>query len=262
MSVRRGLFLLCLVAPLAPSIAYAQDLQAPPPLSQQQMSPSSSVQTTQSTATTQELNESEHRDSGRNLELVWIDGQVNGSYINMSQFSSKSFAIDKTSSAGPAFSVGAGIRLLLLVIGARLRYNALSSFNMWQANAEIGVKIPIRSFDFLLNLHGGYSWVGALSDANKATDTSTPTANDAVTIRGFNAGLETGLDYYITPLFSVGLGGLADFLYLNRPAVAKPAGLTAAQHQAVDNDPLYKRSGSTAGFQFGGGLRLGVHFGL
>ena len=262
MPVRRGLVLLGPLALLVPSVARAQDLQAPPPMSQPQTSPSTSIQTTQSTATTQQLDESERHDSGRNLELVWVDGQVNGSYINMSQFSSKSFAIDKTSSAGPAFSVGAGIRLLVLVLGARLRYNALSAFNMWQANAEVGLKIPIRSFDFLLNVHGGYSWVGSLGDANKATDTSTPTSNDAVSIRGFNAGLETGLDYYITPLFSVGLGALADFLYLNRPAIDKPAGLTAAQQQAVNNDPLYKRSGSTAGFQLGGGLRLGVHFGL
>lgn len=260
--LRRGLCLLVLSVPFFPAVARAQDLQAPPPLTPQQTSPTTTMQTTQTTATTQQLNESERKDSGRNFELVWIDGQVNGSYINMSSFSSKSFAIEKTSSAGPAFSVGAGIRLLLLVLGARIRYNALSSFNLWQANAEVGVKVPIRAIDFLLNVHGGYAWVGSLGDANRATDTSTPTSNDAVSIRGFNAGLETGLDYYVTPLFSVGLGAMADFLYLNRPAIDKPAGLTAAQQQAVDNDPLYKRSGSTAGIQIGGGLRLGVHFGL
>ena len=44
---------------------------------------------------------------------------------------------------GPAFSAGAGVRFVILVLGARLRYNALSTFNMWQINGEVGLKKDI-----------------------------------------------------------------------------------------------------------------------
>lgn len=257
---RRALFAFASV--LVPSIAGAQELAPPPPMTTAPPSSPTTQTTTQSTATTQELDTAEQKDSGRNFELVWIDGQVGGSYVNMTQLSSSSFAIEKTSSAGPAFSLGAGIRLLILELGARLRYNALSAFNLWQANAEIGLKIPVGALDLLLAAHGGYSFVGSLDDANKATSTSAPTSNDAVKIRGFNAGADVALDYYLTRNFSVGVGGLADFLYLNRPAVAIPAGLSAEQQAAVKSDPLYQKSGSSAGLQFGGALRLGLHFGL
>jgi hypothetical protein len=160
------------------------------------------------------------------------------------------------------FAVGGGVRFLVFVLGARLRHHALSAFNMWQINGEFGLKIPISSFDVLFGLHGGYSFVGRLGDAGVGTNTNTPTTTDAVAIRGFNGGLDVGFDYYVSPLFSVGAGILADFLFLNRPPVAVPAGLTAEQQAALASDPLYSASGTSVGLQFAGGLRLGLHFGL
>lgn len=244
--------------------AMAQELAPPPP-----MSPSSpgspSVDEQRRLETSRKLDEAEQKDSGRNFELFWLDGQVGGSYIDMAQFSSSTFQIEKTNSAGPAFSVGAGVRLVLFVLGARLRYNALSAFNMWQINAETGLKIPVSSFDILFGLHGGYSFVGRLDDVGLATSTNTPSSADAVSIRGLNAGLDFGLDYYVTPMFSVGAGVLGDVLFLNRPAVDKPANfgsLTPEQQKAIGSDPLYQKSGTSAGFQLSGGLRLGLHFGL
>ena len=216
----------------------------------------------QQTETTRKLDEAEREDSGRNFELFWLDGSIGGSYINMSQFSSESLQIENTSAGGPAFSLGAGVRFVVLVLGARLRHNALSSFNMWQINAEAGLKIPVSSFDLLFGLHGGYSFAGRLGDAGIATNTSTPASSDAVALRGFNAGLDIAFDYYVSPLFSVGAGILGDFLFLNRPPVDKPAGLTPDQQAAIDNDPIYQKSGTSAGLQLAGGLRLGLHFGL
>jgi len=215
--------------------------------------------------TTRKLDEAEQKDSGRNFELFWIDGSIGGSYINMRQFSSETFQIEKASAGGPAFSLGAGLRFVILVLGARLRHNALSTFNMWQINGEAGLKIPVSSFDILFGLHGGYSFVGRLGDAGVATNTTTPASSDAVSIRGFNAGIDVGFDYYVSPLFSVGAGILGDFLFLNRPPVDKPAGfesLTPDQKAAIENDPIYKQSGTSAGLQLAGGLRLGLHFGL
>lgn len=219
----------------------------------------------QQTETTRKLDEAEQKDSGRNFELFWLDGSIGGSYINMSQFSSESLQIENTSAGGPAFSVGGGVRFVILVLGARLRHNALSTFNMWQINGEAGLKIPVSSFDILFGLHGGYSFVGRLGDAGIATNTSTPASTDAVSIRGFNAGIDVAFDYYVSPLFSVGAGILGDFLFLNRPPVDKPANfatLTPDQQAAINNDPIYQKSGTSAGLQLAGGLRLGLHFGL
>ena len=81
-------------------------------------------------------------------------------------------------------------------------------------------------------------------------------------IRGFNAGIDLGFDYYITPNFSMGAGFFGDFLFLNRPPVDKPPGLTAQEQAIIDADPLYQKSGTSAGLQLGGALRLGAHFGL
>ncbi len=211
------------------------------------------------------LDEAESADSGRNFELFWINGEIGGSYINMSQFSSETFAIEKSSAGGPMFGLGAGVRFVVLVLGARARYNALSSFNMWQLNGEVGLKVPISAFDLYFGLHGGYSFVGRLGDAGSATSPGIPSNTDLVKIRGFNGGLDAAFDYYVSSLFSVGFGASGDFLFLNRPQLEKPEGfssLPVEQQNAINNDPVYQRSGTSIGFQLVGALRLGLHFGL
>ncbi len=245
--------------------ARADDLAPPPPIAPG--TPGSPTEGAPSSEqdTSYRLDEAERKDSGRNFELFWLDGSVGASYINMSQFSSESLKLEKTDSFGPAFSLGAGVRFVVLVLGVRARYNALSAFNMWQLNGEAGLKLPISSLDLHFGLHGGYSFVGKLGDAAVATDPNTPDVSDKVQVRGFNAGLDFGLDYYLSPLFSIGVGAMGDFLYLNRPPVDKPAGfaqLPKEQQDAINNDPLYKQSGTTAGLQVGGGLVLGLHLGL
>ncbi|MBX3230695.1 MAG: hypothetical protein KIT84_00650 [Labilithrix sp.] len=266
--MRRIFGLLTSLALLASAgVAGAQDLQqpgiAPPPPMAPNTGPGQTTQEQyQQAETHKKLDEAETKDTGRNFELFWVDGSIGGAYINMSQFSAEQLAVKQTSAGGPAFSIGAGLRLVVFVAGARLRYNALSSFNLLQINGEAGLKLPISDFDILIAAHGGYSWVGRLGDANEATSSSAPTSNDAVSIRGFNAGLEFAFDYYVSPMFSVGVGLLGDFLLLNRPPVPLPSGLTPEQQAAAESDPLYQKSGTSAGLALGGGLRLGLHFGL
>ncbi len=261
--VRAATSLLIAAAALTAGEAHAQDVQPPPPMAPPPMDPNAPGGTpTTGNATQAKLDEAEHEDSGRGFELFWLNGEIGGAYTNMAQFSSDSLQIEKTSAGGPMFGLAAGLRFVILTLGARLRYNALSSFNLWQINGELGFKLPIKSVDILIGGHGGYSFVGSLGDATLATNTSVPTEKDRVSIRGANAGLDVGFDYYVSPTFSVGVGLFGDILFLNRPPVEKPAGLTPEQEAVIANDPLYQQSGTSAGLQAGGALRLGLHFGL
>lgn len=253
----------------SPSTARAQDvapppsIAPPPPMDPGTPGSPSGDPNAPEAGTTAKLDEAEQKDSGRGLELFWIDTYLGGSYIDMRQFSSDKLQIENASSAGPMFALGAGIRLVVLTLGVRAKYNALSAFNMWQLNGEVGFKIPIDKVDILFGVHGGYSFVGSLGDGTVAAGSSaTPTNADAVKVRGWNAGLDSAFDYYVSPTFSIGAGAFVDGLFLNRPPVDKPAGLTAEQSALLDQDPLYQQSGTSAGLQAGGALRLGLHFGL
>lgn len=213
-------------------------------------------------ATKHKLDEAEREDNGRNFEIFYTDIHLGGSYIDMAAFDQESLGIKNTSSGGPMFSLGAGFRLVILTLGARMKYNALSQFNLWQLNLELGFKIPIDKVDILIGGHGGYSFVGSLGDAGQIGNTNTPSVNDAVSIRGFNAGLDLGFDYYITPIFSLGAGFYGDFLYLSRPPLELPSDTPPDVAAQINADPTYQQSGTTAGMQLGGALRVGFHFGL
>jgi len=252
------------------ALAHAQDGPAPPPpMDPNQPGAPGSNPNPQSPEgqTQQELNKSESEDSGRNFVLFWVDSMIGGSYINMTGLNDSTLKLEKSSAGGPAFDLGLGLRFVVLVIGARVKYNALSAFNMWQLDGQVGLKLPISKLDILIAGHGGYSFLGSLGDAPQATNSATPTNKDDVKVRGFNAGLDFGIDYYLSSIFSVGAGGFVDFLFLNRPSLPLPAAVAALpdndpNKQQLVNDPLYKQSGSSVGLGLGGGLRLGLHFGL
>lgn len=256
----------------SPSLALAQDAAPPPAIAPPPpMDPNApgapgadpNAPGTAEQGTTAKLDEAEQKDSGRKFELLWIDTYLGASYIDMRQFSSDKLQLEKASSAGPMFALGAGIRLVVFVVGVRAKYNALAAFNMWQLNGEAGFKIPISDVDLLFGVHGGYSFVGSVADGTVSAGSSTvPTNNDAVKIRGFNAGLDFAFDYYATPTVSVGVGAFADFLFLKRPPVTLPGSPTPEQQAAIAADPLYQQSGTSAGLQLGAALRLGLHFGL
>jgi hypothetical protein len=255
----------------SPSPARAQDVAPPPAIAPPPPmdpgtpgSPSGdpNAPAAPEAGTIAKLDEAEQSDTGRKFELFWVDGHLGASYIDMRQFSSDTLQIERANSAGPMFSLGAGIRLVVLVLGVRAKYNALAAFNMVQLNGEIGFKIPISQVDLLFGAHGGYSFVGRVGDGTVTSSNAAASNAQDVKIRGFNAGLDFAFDYYVSPTFSVGAGVFADGLFLKRPPVDKPAGLTAEQSAALDADPLYQQSGTSAGLQLGGALRLGLHFGL
>jgi hypothetical protein len=228
---------------------------APPPPMENPTTPPPGQESTE-----QQLQKAEKEDSGRNFELIYVNADLGGSYINMQQFDEKSLGLTRSKAAGPMFGLSAGVRLVLLQIGARVRYNLLSAFSMWQINGEVALKVPISKFDFLVGVHGGWSFLGSLGDASLTTSTDRQPGD--ISVRGFNGGLDVGADYYLASFFSIGVGGTGDILFLSRPPAQIPPDTPAEVKQRIENDPLYKNSGSSIGFGAAGMLRLGLHFGF
>lgn len=242
--------------------ARAQDLAPPPPIDPNSQGAPNKPQGTNEDgkSTVQQLDESEKKDSGRNFELFYLNGDVGLSYVSLDSFNASNLALQKTNSLGPAFSVGAGVRLLILAAGVRMKLNQLSAFSLWQLNGEVAFHFTESKFDPYLGVHGGYAFMGSLSSSS--LDAATSTSASDVTVHGFDAGLDLGFDYYLSSLFSIGVSGMGEALFLKRPPVPLPSGLSASQAAAIQSQPLYANSGNSAGFGAGGFLRLGLHLGL
>jgi hypothetical protein len=259
---------------LAVKTASAQDLQPPPPLEPAApvppytapgtpYSPGSPYAPGAATSGPVYGNSSdESKDSGLGLEWVYLNADIGVDYTNMNSLNSSNLQLQKTQSFGPAFGLGAGVRLLFFTAGARVRDLQLSDFSLWEVNAEAAFHIRIDHVDPYFGVRGGYAFVGTLSSDAVANGASN------LTVHGFNAGLMFGFDYYFNHLLSVGLDGNPDFLFLQRPPVTLaqlplPPGVTLTPQQIAafqQQSAAYQQSGSSIGFGFAGTAHFGVHF--
>jgi hypothetical protein len=209
----------------------------------------------------EKLDSDEKKDSGRGLEWFYVDGNAGFSYINMTSLSvsnllpaaasgANSLPTQSTSSQGPVFGVGAGLRLFILSLGARASLNELSDFNLWQLDAELGLHIPIGHFEPYIMAHGGYCFVGSLSQG--VADTA------SISIYGGDVGAKLGLDYYFNHFVSIGLDVSGSLLFLHRP----PPALTATEVQvlkAAGEYSTYQQSGDSVGMGVAPSIHLGLH---
>jgi hypothetical protein len=248
----RAVVLLLLGCSLAlPSLARAQSLEPPPPLA-----PSPPAMTPAYAPPPARANE-EAEDSGLGLEWVWINADVGGAFVNMQSFSQSNLALTKTEGGGPAFGVGAGMRLLFLTLGVRVRDLLLSSIgSLWELSLEGALHTRIWHIDPYFGVRGGYNFVGSLSsDSVQVAGGSAP---PDVSIHGFNIGPMVGIDVYLAKIVSIGGDVDAQFLFLQRPAPTLPAALQGqvpAQYQT-----LYGQSGSSVGFGVTAAAHLGILF--
>jgi hypothetical protein len=229
--------------------------QVAPPGTIDPNSPGAPNATPPQTATTQQLNEAEQKDTGRGLEFVYLNAEAGFSYMSLASFDSSSLGIQRTDHAGGMIGFGAGLRLLVLTIGANIRYNMVGAFNLWQIEGVVGLHIPAGWFDPYFALRGGYDFVGALGDG-AANLVGSNTSSD-ISVHGGNVGISGGLDYYFTKWFSIGADGTFDILFLKRPPLPLPAGVPAS---AVAGNALYEQSGSSVGFGLIASGHLGLHF--
>jgi hypothetical protein len=200
----------------------------------------------------------ENDDSGLGLEWVWLNAEVGASYVDMTSFSASSLGLVKTSSGGPSFGFGGGVRLLFFTLGVRARDLVLSDIgNLWLLNLEAAFHTRIWRIDPYFGVRGGYNFVGSLSGSS--VQVATGGSPSDVSVHGFNVGPMFGIDLYLAKLFSIGADVDAQFLFLQRPKPALPAGITESmlppQYQT-----LYNNSGSSVGFGFTGAAHLGLHF--
>lgn len=228
---------------------------APPP-------PMSSASATEPSPTAERLDLSKKQDSKRGLEWIWAD--VGGGYehLGLRTFNPKneSFAagfVDTTGNGG-MLSGGLGVRLLFLTIGARGRIAFFDAYNRLSLGPEVGFHFPIGNLEPHAEL--GFGWTG-LGSFNGAV------AGDAgaIIMHGFYGRAGGGVDYYLTPVFSVGLAASVEILHLARSPVAPDQlaklkalpSLTAAERDRVD---LLGAEGTSNGGAFSATGRLGLHF--
>lgn len=226
--------------------------QGYPPAGQQQ------YQTTTS-STARALDQSEQEDSGRGFELFYGHLDAGFSYQNLAAFSGAGeLGLDTQDAVGAAFGAGAGVRLFLFTLGLRGRLHTLSSFNLWQANAVLGLHIPISSLDLYGELFGGYSVANSFGSGTIPAAVRDPADRAGVAALGGNVGLGFGADYYFNQYVSLGGGVTGETLLLSRGKLTAPEGSS----EAVRQNALFADSAALAGVGLVASLRLGFHLGL
>jgi hypothetical protein len=205
-----------------------------PPSSQVQAGglapPPSAPRDPESVQTEQSLDTAEKKDVGRGLEWFWINAEAGVHHLGLQTFSGDNL-VDTgkvpTTGTGLMLGAGLGLRLMFITIGPRFRYTSLSRYKPWTLDAEIAMRFPLGSLEPYVLLAGGYASVGGFEG-----DVGEAQASD-VKVRGAHVRGGGGLDYYLTPTFSVGANLSLDLYLLSRPAVSGGQGIYAADGSSV-----------------------------
>jgi hypothetical protein len=205
-------------------------------------------------------NSDQSQDSGLGLEWVYLNADVGGAYTNLQSLSESNFGLQQTKSAGGAFGLAAGVRLLFFTVGARARDLQLSNFSLWELDGEAAFHIRVWRIDPYFGVRGGYAFVGSLGSG--AVSVASGTTAPDVSVHGFNLGPMFGIDVYLSSLVSLGVDANAEFLFLKRPPAPLPAGVTQADVAMLpaQQQELYTLSGSSVGFGAVLTAHLGIHF--
>jgi hypothetical protein len=213
-----------------------------------------------STATEQELESADRRDTGRGLEFVWLNAEIGFEHLGLETFKAKSLVDAQgvsTTQTGPVYGAGLGVRLVFLTLGARFRYGSFSDWQLWTLNGELGLHIPLGMIEPYLTLGGGYASLGSFDTNNLSGDLNG--AN--VRVRGFDVRGGVGLDLYLSNLFSVGANLTGEVLALTRPSVdPQKLKLDSSTNSQQATAKVYAADGSS----IGSGVTLtavaGLHF--
>jgi len=216
----------------------AVDSAQPPPPEAAQPSPE------------KELEQADREDSGRGLEWLWLNVEVGAEHLGLGTFKSSSLVdpkLVKTTQTGLLYGAGVGARILVFTVGARFRMGTFSDWQLWTLDAEGGFRIPLGSLEPYLTVGAGYASLGSFK-------TDAPVSSKA-DVKGFNARLGAGLDYYLSNTFSVGGNLTGDVLFLSRKKVSGAADSTSG-----DEATVYAKDGSSIGAGATLTAVVGLHF--
>jgi len=201
------------------------------------------------TETERRLDESEKEDAGRGLDWVYFDVEGGYEFAGLETLKGDGLTYGDVGASGGGLMLGggAGIRLIYLTFGARARVGMFEHWKLGTINGEMGVHIPLGMVEPYFTFGAGYAFLGSLDADTWGGDT---------TIRGWDLRAGFGLDYYVTPAFSVGGKLTGDVLFLSRKGVSvDPAStLDASAKETAAAD------GSGIGAAFTGSAVLGLHF--
>jgi hypothetical protein len=198
-------------------------------------------------ATLRELERAEREDSGRGLQFFFFEPEVGYQWVSLDAVSSDDlFEGDADSGAGLSFGATAALRLLYFTGGARFRMALLPDYRLWSVGGELGLRIPYGSFEPYVNLGAGYLRVDAF-DMEPAIQSLGTVLGD-LELGGLDARLGFGVDYFVTPVFSVGALVDAELLLLWRDAVVEGSGT------------VFDSDGSGLGIAVTPSLVLGLHY--
>lgn len=208
------------------------------------------------------LDNSKKQNAGRRLEWLWVDVGGGFEHLGLRTFNPKNEAfaagfVDTTANGG-MLSGGLGARLLFFTLGARGRIAFFAPYNRLSLGPEVGFRFPIGNLEPHVDL--GFGWTG-LGSFNGVV------AGDAgaIAMRGVYGRLGGGLDYYLSPVFSVGVVGSLELVHLSRPGISSDQiatikalpSLTAAERDRVD---LLGTAATSTGGAFSATGQLGLHF--
>jgi hypothetical protein len=193
--------------------ASAQGLAPPAPLEPEASEPDSSTE--------KDLDDSQKKDSKRGLEWLYVD--LNGGWQIVGL---RTFNLDEqnftggfiaTESQGFVMGAGVGVRLIFVTLGARARVGLFDSWDLFSVGGELGMRLPLGNLEPNFNLGAGYTALGSFESSLKSG--AVENALDNTDIAGFYVRAGAGLDYYVTPTFSIGAVASFEVLGLKRPAL-------------------------------------------
>lgn len=242
----------------AAAFASAQGLAPPAPLAAEEREEESS--------TAKDLDKSQKKDSKRGLEWLYVDVQGGAQIVGLRTFNlDENFSADfiKTETQGFVMGAGVGLRLVFLTFGARARVGFFDSWDLFSIGGEMGLRLPFGNLEPHFELGGGYTALGSFESSLKSG--AVQSALDKTDIAGFYVRAGGGVDYYLTPTFS--LGALASFevLGLTRPGldpskiadIKADSSLTDVQKRKAD---LLAFEGTSYGAAGTAMAVVGIHF--
>ncbi|MBN2194108.1 MAG: hypothetical protein JW751_14930 [Polyangiaceae bacterium] len=197
----------------------------------------------------QDLVAAEEKDSGRGLEVVWLDGEIGYQLVGLQTFHDGDLVHEglvETRQGGLMFGGGFGLRLVFLTFGPRFRFGTFAEWKHWTLDAEVGLRIPFGRLEPYAVVAGGYASVGDVPGHDGLDDGD-------VKIRGGNLRVGVGADIYLSQAFTLGGVVTGDALFLTRPAVRVP-------DAAGDGAVVYAEDGSGVGAAFAATAVARLHF--